>query len=232
GARPGPAEKGRCGRGPNQPGLHHHPRPNRRHCGGPQRGRGTNRGRIVAGANAFYHCPGLTKMQVYAKTDESDVGQIRPGQKVTFKVDAYPRDTFSGVVSQVRMNSTVVQNVVTYDTIVDFNNPELKLFPGMTAYVTIPVATAGNVVKVPNGALRYKPDMSATELEAVYQKYGLPENGGRAHAVPTSGAGNGGDPRPHEGAPGHRPQANSTVSSSSGDVTAPRYDTQVVWKLL
>jgi len=174
----------------------------------------------------------LTKMQVYAKTDESDVGQIRPGQKVTFKVDAYPRDTFSGVVSQVRMNSTVVQNVVTYDTIVDFNNPELKLFPGMTAYVTIPVATAGNVVKVPNGALRYKPDMSATELEAVYQKYGLPENGGRAHAVPTSGAGNGGDPRPHEGAPGHRPQANSTVSSSSGDVTAPRYDTQVVWKLL
>ena len=174
----------------------------------------------------------LTKMQVYAKTDESDVGQIRPGQKVTFKVDAYPRDTFSGVVSQVRMNSTVVQNVVTYDTIVDFNNPELKLFPGMTAYVTIPVATAGNVVKVPNGALRYKPDMSATELEAVYQKYGLPENGGRAHAVPTSGAGNGGDPRPHEGAPGHRPQANSTVSSSSGDVTAPRYDTQVVWKPL
>src|SRR5690348_14412293 len=150
----------------------------------------------------------LTKMRVYAKTDESDVGQIRPGQPATFKVDAYPRDTFSGVVSQVRMNSTVVQNVVTYDTIVDFNNPELKLFPGMTAYVTIPVATAGNVVKVPNGALRYKPDMSATELEAVYQKYGLPENAGRAHAVPTSAAANGGDPRPHEGAPGHRPQAN------------------------
>jgi HlyD family secretion protein len=174
----------------------------------------------------------LTKMQVYAKTDESDVGQIRPGQKVTFKVDAYPRDTFSGVVSQVRMNSTVVQNVVTYDTIVDFNNPELKLFPGMTAYVTIPVATANNVVKVPNGALRYKPDMSATELEAVYQKYGLPENGGRAHAVPTSSSANGGDPRSHEGAAGHRPQANSAASSNSGDVTAPRYDTQVVWKLL
>lgn len=174
----------------------------------------------------------LTKMQVYAKTDESDVGQIKPGQKVTFKVDAYPRDTFSGVVSQVRMNSTVVQNVVTYDTIVDFNNPELKLFPGMTAYVTIPVATAGNVVKVPNGALRYKPDMSATELEAVYQKYGLPENGGRAHAVPTSAAANGGDPRPQEPARDHRPQANGAASSNSGDVTAPRFDTQVVWKLL
>ena len=117
----------------------------------------------------------LTKMQVYAKTDESDVGQIRPGQKVTFKVDAYPRETFDGTVSQVRMNSTVVQNVVTYDTIVDFNNPELKLFPGMTAYVSIPVATATNVVKVPNGALRYKPDLSAEDTRALFQKYGIPE---------------------------------------------------------
>ena len=82
----------------------------------------------------------LTKMQVYTKTDESDVGQIRVGQKVSFKVDAFPRETFNGAVSQVRMNPTTVQNVVTYDTIIDFDNPELKLFPGMTAYVTIPVA--------------------------------------------------------------------------------------------
>ncbi|HLJ25880.1 MAG TPA: efflux RND transporter periplasmic adaptor subunit [Candidatus Angelobacter sp.] len=118
----------------------------------------------------------LTKMQVYAKTDESDVGQIRPGQKVSFKVDAYPRDTFSGTVSQVRMNSTVVQNVVTYDTIIDFNNPDLRLFPGMTAYVAIPVATAANVMKVPNGALRYKPDLPADELRALYQQYGIPES--------------------------------------------------------
>src|SRR5262249_28038323 len=77
----------------------------------------------------------LTKMQVYTKTDESDVGQIRPGQRVSFKVDAFPRDTFEGRVSQVRMNATTVQNVVTYDTIIDFDNPDLKLFPGMTAYV-------------------------------------------------------------------------------------------------
>ena len=126
----------------------------------------------------------LTKMQVYAKTDESDVGQIRSGQKVTFKVDAYPRETFSGTVSQVRMNSTVVQNVVTYDTIIDFDNPELKLFPGMTAYVSIPVATAANVLKVPNGALRYKPDLPPEEIRALYQKSGIPENagGGRKNA--------------------------------------------------
>src|SRR5689334_1577167 len=91
----------------------------------------------------------LTKMLVYAKTDESDVGNIKIGRPVTFKVDAFPKDTFQGVVSQVRMNATTIQNVVTYDTIVEFNNPEMKLFPGMTAYVTIPVATAQNVLKLP-----------------------------------------------------------------------------------
>lgn len=80
-------------------------------------------------------------MWVYAKTDESDVGNIRPGPACTFKVDAFPKDTFQGTVSQVRMNPTMVQSVVTYDTIIEFSNPELKLFPGMTAYVTIPVAT-------------------------------------------------------------------------------------------
>ena len=68
----------------------------------------------------------LTKMQVYAATDESDVGMIKPGQVVTFKVDAFPKDTFSGKVSQVRMNATTVQNVVTYNTIIDFDNPDLS----------------------------------------------------------------------------------------------------------
>ena len=99
----------------------------------------------------------LTKMWVYAKTDESDVGNIKIGKPVSFKVDAFPKDTFHGVVSQVRMNATTVQSVVTYDTIIEFANPELKLFPGMTAYVTIPVDTVKNAMKLPNTALRYKP---------------------------------------------------------------------------
>ncbi len=124
----------------------------------------------------------LTKMQVYAKTDESDVGQIKVGQPITFKVDAFPKDTFRGVVSQVRMNATTVQNVVTYDTIIDFDNPELKLFPGMTAYVTIPVANATGVLKVPNGALRFKPDMKADQLKALYQKYGIADTRGSRRA--------------------------------------------------
>jgi len=121
----------------------------------------------------------LTKMQVHAKTDESDVGNIEAGRPVEFKVDAFPRETFHGVVSQVRMNATVVQNVVTYDTIVDFDNRELKLFPGMTAYATIPIATAESALKVPNAALRYKPPLPLEEIRALYGKYGIDEGPAR-----------------------------------------------------
>jgi HlyD family secretion protein len=115
----------------------------------------------------------LTKMQVYAATDESDVGQIKVGQPITFKVDAFPRDTFHGVVSQIRMNATTVQNVVTYNSIIDFDNPDTKLFPGMTAYVTIPVASATNVVKIPNGALRFAPDLQPDQIAALEQQAGI-----------------------------------------------------------
>src|SRR5216684_1100856 len=124
----------------------------------------------------------LTKMRVYAKTDESDVGNIKIGKPVTFKVDAFPKDIFRGVVSQVRMNATTVQSVVTYDTIIEFANPELKLFPGMTAYVTIPVATVENVLKLPNTALRYKPPMAAEEVLALYKRYGIEEGEGQHSA--------------------------------------------------
>ena len=115
----------------------------------------------------------LTKMWVYAKTDESDVDNIKVGKAVTFKVDALPKQTFQGVVSQIRMNPTMVQSVVTYDTIIEFANPELKLFPGMTAYVTIPVATVQNALKLPNTALRYKPPMAPEEILALYKRYGI-----------------------------------------------------------
>jgi len=140
----------------------------------------------------------LTKMQVYAKTDEGDVGQIRPGQKADFQVDAFPKEMFHGVVFQVRMNATSIQNVVTYDTIVNFDNPDLKLFPGMTAYVSIPVASVMDTVKIPNAALRYKPDLPAENVRELYSKYGIsvtpttqtppatgqPSATGREHAAP------------------------------------------------
>src|SRR3982074_685404 len=166
----------------------------------------------------------LTKMLVYAKTDESDVGKIKVNQPATFKVDAFPRETFTGAVSQVRMNSTVVQNVVTYDTIIEFDNPELKLFPGMTAYVSIPVASASNVLSVPNGALRYKPDLKAEEIRALLQKYGLDD---RANAQAEDSKGGGAAGKQNRArTPGQEGGGNQT-----GQERTPRLDVAVLWKL-
>ncbi len=123
--------------------------------------------------NLFQIAQDLTKMQVYTNTDESDVGMIKVGQPVRFKVDAFPKETFKGVVTQMRLNPTTVQNVVTYNTIVTFDNPDMKLFPGMTAYVTVPVADATNVLKVPNGALRFTPSMAPEQIQAVLQQNGI-----------------------------------------------------------
>src|SRR5262249_921090 len=92
-------------------------------------------------------------------------------------VDAFPKETFQGTVSQIRMNPTMIQNVVTYDAIIDFANPQLRLFPGMTAYATIPVAAVQNVDKVPNAALRYKPPLPPDELRALQDKAGIGTSG-------------------------------------------------------
>ncbi len=113
----------------------------------------------------------LTQMLVYAKTDESDVGKIQVGAEANFKVDSFPTQTFRGRVTQVRMNAYTVQNVVTYDTIIEFENADRRLLPGMTAYVTIPVAHAKEVVKIPNGALRYVPEMPEEQRMALLRKY-------------------------------------------------------------
>jgi HlyD family secretion protein len=99
----------------------------------------------------------LTKMQVVANLDESDVGRIRPGQHVTFRVDAYPTEDFTGSVAQVRLQPIVQQNVVTYATVIDVPNPELKLKPGMTANVNVEIARRTDVVRIPNAALRFRP---------------------------------------------------------------------------
>ena len=151
----------------------------------------------------------LTKMQVDTQTDESDVGNIRVGQQAAFTVDAYPNETFRGHVVQIRLNPTIVQNVVTYDTVIAFDNPQLKLFPGMTAYVTIPVATAEDVLSVPNTALRFKPAMSAERVRALYAQYGIAEE----HATRSNG-------QPV------KPQAAGLQGPRQ-----PRRDVAVIWKL-
>ncbi len=101
----------------------------------------------------------LRKMQVEANVAESDVGRIREGMQASFRVDAYPDRRFNGTVSQVRYNPTVVDNIVTYVTIIDVENPELVLRPGMTANVTFEVARVANALRVPNAALRFSPEM-------------------------------------------------------------------------
>ncbi len=98
----------------------------------------------------------LTKMQIEAKVDEADVGQVAEGQTVTFTVDAYPGHTFTGAVRQIRNAPVIVQNVVSYDTIIVVNNDDLKLRPGMTATTTILVNNRSDVLVIPNAALRVK----------------------------------------------------------------------------
>jgi len=99
----------------------------------------------------------LTKMQVKASVDESDVGWLRPGQRTTFSVDAFPGKTFAGTVRQVRLQPVVTQNVVTYTTIIDVPNPNYELKPGMTANVKIEIARRENVLRVPLAATRFRP---------------------------------------------------------------------------
>ncbi|HWZ86985.1 MAG TPA: efflux RND transporter periplasmic adaptor subunit [Thermoanaerobaculia bacterium] len=100
----------------------------------------------------------LTKMQVSADVSESDIGMCKVGQPVRFTVDAYPDQVFHGTISQIRLNATVNQNVVTYPVIINVPNPDLALRPAMTANVTIDVASVKDVLRVPNAALRFRPE--------------------------------------------------------------------------
>ncbi|MDO8834472.1 MAG: efflux RND transporter periplasmic adaptor subunit, partial [Vicinamibacterales bacterium] len=106
----------------------------------------------------------LSRMQVKASIDESDVGNVSAGMPVTFRVDAYPTDTFVGRVTQVRLLGTAVSNVITYVTVIDVDNAGLKLKPGMTAGVTVQVAKRTDALRVPNTALRLRPN--AAQLAA------------------------------------------------------------------
>ena len=99
----------------------------------------------------------LTKMQIDTSVDEADIGKIKVGQNVEFNVDAYPENTFQGVVDQIRIAPITVQNVVTYDVVIKVDNADLRLKPGMTANVTIVVVSKDSVLKIPNAALRFRP---------------------------------------------------------------------------
>ncbi len=123
----------------------------------------------------------LARMQVNASVDESDIGRIQPGQQVTFQVDAYPDQVFTGSVRQVRLDPVVEQNVVSYVTVIDVPNPELKLKPGMTANVSVEIARADHALRVPNAAFRFRPDPE------VLQAMGRPQRAQSDNGQPATG---------------------------------------------
>ncbi|MBI5967639.1 MAG: efflux RND transporter periplasmic adaptor subunit [Deltaproteobacteria bacterium] len=105
----------------------------------------------------------LTEMQVETNVSEADIGKVAVGQETTFTVDAYPQITFKGKVTEIRNAPLTIQNVVTYNVIIRVRNPELKLKPGMTANASILVAHKDNVLKIPNAALRFRPEFVRRE---------------------------------------------------------------------
>jgi HlyD family secretion protein len=144
-----------------------------------------------AAPTVFEIAQDLTKMQLDTNVDESDVGNIRTGQNATFTVDAYPGTTFRGQVADVRKAPIITQNVVTYDVVIAVSNPDLKLFPGMTANARILTTKLDDTFKVPNAVLRLHP--SAAVLKQVglsaspagkQQVYVLP--GGKLKAIPVT----------------------------------------------
>ena len=145
-------------------------------------------------------------MQIIANIDESEIGRMRTGQPVTFRVDAYPTDTFRGTVHQVRLLPTTVQNVVTYSTVISVPNPDYKLKPGMTGNVTIEIARRDNVLRAPAAALRFRP---SNDVFAALKQEVPPEmargGGGRGRGAaggPGGGGGQGGRPGGQGGAAG------------------------------
>jgi HlyD family secretion protein len=128
----------------------------------------------------------LSKVEVKISVDEADVGQVLEGQRVRFTVDAFPDDTFTGIVTQVRKQPTTEQNVVAYTVIAEADNPQRKLLPGMTANADIVIETRRNVLKVPSAALRWTPPPETPRGEsgsaggtAASGQAGPPAGGGR-----------------------------------------------------
>jgi HlyD family secretion protein len=128
----------------------------------------------------------LSKMQIQASIDEADIGQVKIGQNARFTVDAYPERYFTGTVSQVRLQPTTVQNVVTYTVMIDVDNPDLALMPGMTANITLAVQQAHDVLKVPLAALKFTPQGFAGKTGTGTRRAGGSDSAARMARRPDS----------------------------------------------
>ena len=126
----------------------------------------------------------LTRMQVIANVSESDIGGVTEGKSADFRVDAYPRESFHGIVTQVRNAPVSIQNVVTYDVIISVENPELKLKPGMTANITIVTARNEDALRAPNAALRFR--MPGVPVDRKTPQLWILDATGRVRSVPVT----------------------------------------------
>jgi HlyD family secretion protein len=131
----------------------------------------------------------LTKMQVQADVDQSDIGRITVGQVAKFTVDAYPEQVFEGKIAQVRLNATVNQNVITYPVMIEVDNPGEKLRPNMTADITVEVDRLHDVLRVPNAALRFRPNGAAGGGRERSKAGGGPRGEGQGRAGGPGGPG-------------------------------------------
>jgi HlyD family secretion protein len=150
-------------------------------------GRDVDRGQTVAASleapTLFTLAQDLRQMEVHAKVDEADIGQIRVGQRATFTVDSHPGRIFDGVVQQIRKAPEVVENVVTYTVVLSARNADLMLLPGMTAMIQVVVDEAEDVLKVPNAAVRFRPPRGTSAAQPVANADATPATASGSPAV-------------------------------------------------
>jgi HlyD family secretion protein len=186
--------------------------------------RNVNQGQTVAASmNApvlYVLAADLTKMEVVANIDESEIGRMRPGQPVTFRVDAHPTEVFRGTVRQVQLQPATVQNVVTYSTVISVPNPDYKLKPGMTANVTIEIARKNNVLRAPAAALRFRPSNDVFAALTQEPPADMTRGGGRGG--PGARGGQGGAAQPSTTPPATSPAAAPATSPAQTSDGAPR----------
>lgn len=168
----------------------------------------------------------LSRMQIDTAVAEADVGRLAEGMKATFTVDAFSGKTFEGVVRQVRNSPTTTQGVVTYDAVIDVENKELNLRPGMTANVTFVLDQVADTVKIPNAALRFK--LSGDQMRALAAHYGVTSlRDLRGGGAPGGAGGAGGPP----GAMGGPPGGMGGPPGGAGGRPPRLGDRKMVWKL-
>jgi HlyD family secretion protein len=145
----------------------------------------------LSAPSLFLLAQDLTRLQIWASVNEADIGQIRPGLPVSFRVAAYPSERFKGKVIQIRLNATMTQNVVTYTVVIGTDNPDGRLLPYMTATLDFEIQRRASVLRVPNAALRWQPSLQqiVPDCRAEFQSSPSAQAGGTGNRGDTPGRG-------------------------------------------